>query len=381
MMKACLEYLIKHNVFVQLCYRKVVSFFFNILGCFIKTDPKLVLLTSMSGDQYSDSPEVLFQAMLKDNHFKDYHYIWAFKAPEKFKVPHAETIKIDTMRYFITALKAKIWITNVNIERGLNFKKKHTIYLNTWHGTGPKKGGNAVPGRKDYDFSRVDIFCCDGQYTHDVFVKWWNAKEENMLWCGRPREDELFDFAPSDAISIRKKIGWPDNKKVILYMPTWRESNNRELNLNLWRKKLSQDYVLLIREHHFSKYDEIDNDGFIYDVSKYNDVNELYYISDILISDYSSAFFDYGLLGKPMLCYAYDYDSYIKSPGLFMDLKNEFPTGIQYSEEEVIEKILNMNYQQACAATKNYVKKYVDHSQNATQCCLNKLIELTENEH
>ncbi|HCJ08043.1 MAG TPA: CDP-glycerol--glycerophosphate glycerophosphotransferase, partial [Lachnospiraceae bacterium] len=133
-MRSCLEYLIKHNAFVQLCYRKIVSAFFKILGCFIKTDPKLVLLTSMSGDQYNDSPRVLFKAMLKDDYFKTYHYIWAFKNPEKFNVPHAETIKIDTMRYFIVALKAKIWITNVNIERGLDFKKKNTIYLNTWHG-------------------------------------------------------------------------------------------------------------------------------------------------------------------------------------------------------------------------------------------------------
>lgn len=376
-MRSCLEYLIKHNAFVQLCYRKIVSAFFKILGCFIKTDPKLVLLTSMSGDQYNDSPRVLFKAMLKDDYFKTYHYIWAFKNPEKFNVPHAETIKIDTMRYFIVALKAKIWITNVNIERGLDFKKKNTIYLNTWHGTGPKKGGNAVPGRKDYDFSRVDIFCCDGQYTHDVFVKWWNTKEESMLWCGRPREDELFQLNEVDKNQIKKQLGLPLDKKIVLYMPTWRENDINLFSWEKWKEKLGTKYIILERIHHFNK-DSISqlNHDYIVDVTSYDDVNKLYLIADVLVSDYSSAFFDYGLLGKPMLCYAPDYDLYCKNPGLFMDLKEEFPGGIKKREEDIVNDLLTMDYSKASIATQEYVNHYVSHPVNATESCINRLKEL-----
>ena len=62
---------------------------------------------------------------------------------------------------------------------------------------------------------------------------------------------------------------------------------------------------------------------FVIDASNYANVNELYWISDILISDYSSAFFDFGLLGKPMFCYAYDYDEYNNSNGLLMNLKEK----------------------------------------------------------
>ena len=376
-MRSCLEYLIKHNAFVQLCYRKIVSAFFKILGCFIKTDPKLVLLTSMSGDQYNDSPRVLFKAMLKDDYFKTYHYIWAFKNPEKFNVPHAETIKIDTMRYFIVALKAKIWITNVNIERGLDFKKKNTIYLNTWHGTGPKKGGNAVPGRKDYDFSRVDIFCCDGQYTHDVFMKWWNTKEESMLWCGRPREDELFQLNEVDKNQIKKQLGLPLDKKIVLYMPTWRENDINLFSWEKWKEKLGTKYIILERIHHFNK-DSISqlNHDYIVDVTSYDDVNKLYLIADVLVSDYSSAFFDYGLLGKPMLCYAPDYDLYCKSPGLFMDLKEELPGGIKKREEDIVNDLLTMDYSKASIATQEYVNHYVSHPVNATESCINRLKEL-----
>ena len=252
-MHEMLVYAIKHYSWVQWLYRVVMGFFFRFLGLFTGFDDNLVLLSSMSGDQYAGSPRNLFEAMRSDPRFKEYRYVWAFSHPERHTVPGAEAIRIDSLQYFITALRAKIWITDVNIERGLNFKKEKTIYLNTWHGTGPKKGGNAVSGRKDYDFSRVDIFCCDGQYTHDVFVKWFGAREESMLWCGRPREDELMQYTADDRARIRKKLGLSEQTKAILYMPTWREGRLQPLNDSLWEGTLGGEYCVLVRAHHFTR--------------------------------------------------------------------------------------------------------------------------------
>ena len=218
-----LAYAIKHYPQIQWLYKVVMSFVFKVWGVFTGFDDHLVLFSAMSGDQYAGSPRVLFEAMKKDSRFSDFHYVWAFTHPDKQAVEGASIVKMDSLAYFKNALKAKIWITDVNIERGLNFKKKKTIYLNTWHGTGPKKGGNAVAGRKDYDLSRVDIFCCDGKYTHDVFIKWFNATEDSMLWCGRPREDELVNFTNEDRIKVRRELGIANDTKTILYMPTWRE--------------------------------------------------------------------------------------------------------------------------------------------------------------
>ena len=125
--------------------------------------------------------------------------------------------------------------------------------MNTWHGTGPKKGGNAVAGRKDYDFSRVDIFCCDGQYTHDIFIKWFNATDKSMLWCGRPREDELMAFTDNDRKRVRGLLGLSENMKANLYMPTWRENQLQNLNYDMWESMLEKNYCLLVRAHHFTK--------------------------------------------------------------------------------------------------------------------------------
>ncbi len=378
-MKAFIEHLIKHNAFVQLVYRYFCSALIRFIGIFVKTDPKLVLISSFSGLKCDDSPLILFNAMKEDERFAGCRYIWAFKKPENFNIEGADKVKIDTLSYFIAAQKAGIWITNVNIERGLSFKKKNTIYLNTWHGTGPKKGGNAVVGRKDYDFSRVDIFCCDGSYTRDVFVKWFGANEESMLHCGRPREDGLMQPNAAAADRLRSALGIDKTKKIILYMPTWREYNNRELNWELWEDRLGGEYVVLVRKHHLSHWSEFDKrlGDFWFDVSNYPDVNDLYHSAYLLISDYSSTFFDFGLLGKPMLCYAYDYEQFEQSTGLFMNLKAEFPGGIKRTEDELFEAIANIDYEKDGIKAAEYCASYVSHKISATECCLNRLYELS----
>lgn len=372
-----LAYLIKHNSFIQIVYRTVMGACIRFIGIFIKTDDKLVLLSSYGGKQYSDSPQVLFEAMQKDERFDGFRYVWAFEKPKDFCLEHAEKVKIDTLAYFICALKAKIWITNVNIERGLNFKKKKTVYLNTWHGTGPKKSGNAVEGRNDYDFSRVDIFCCDGQYLHDIFVKYFKARESSMLWCGRPREDELLVYTEKDRKRIREKLHIPEAKKVILYMPTWREYESQELDTDYWEKMLGEDYLVLVRAHHFTSKTMISERSSLWmNVTDYPSVNELYCAADILVSDYSSSFWDYALLGKPMFCYAYDYEKYCKSTGLLLDMKTEFPNGILETEKELIQKIKGIKYQDECNKTKAFCEKYLSHPVNAAECCINRIYEL-----
>ena len=373
-----LAYMIKHYPWVQCLYRVVMSFLLRIVGYLIGFDNRLVLLSSMSGDQFEGSPKVLFEAMKKDPRFEGFHYVWAFANPEKFDVPDASAVKIDSFAYFKIALRAKIWITDVNIERGLNFKKKKTIYLNAWHGTGSKKGGNAIEGRKDYDFSRVDIFCCDGQYTHDVFIKWFNATDKSMLWCGRPREDELMEMTIADRNRVRDQLGIVSGTKVILYMPTWREGNLPSIDYALWEKTLGDDYCVLIRAHHFTR-EEVSGTRdatFWKDVSDYPNVNELYWGADILISDYSSAFFDYGLLKKPMICFAPDYDDYKTNYGLFMDLEHEFPNGVMRTEQDVLNFITSMNPIEESQKCGVYCAGYVTHDQNATKACIDRICEL-----
>ena len=376
-MRQKLAYAIKRYSWIQFLYRVVMGFAFRVIGIFAGFDEKLVLLSSMSGDHFSGSPKVLFDAMVKDPAFEGYRYVWAFSDPDAFDVPGARKVKIDSFRYFVTALQAKLWITDVNIERGLRFKKKKTIYLNTWHGTGPKKIGGAVKGRKDYDFSHVDIICVDGQYFANEMLYWFNARKESLLWCGRPREDELLTFTAADRKKVRRELNIPPEKKVILYMPTWREYPLQPLNFDLWQEQLEKDYVVLVRLHHFSRQELLEKeDGFWRDVSGYPSVNKLYLAADILVSDYSSAFFDYGLLGKPMVCFAYDYARYKEISGLHMDIAGEFPDGLKKTDEEVVAYIRDLDYDAASQKCKAYMEKYIQHAGHATEACITRIKEL-----
>ena len=372
-----LKYILKHNVVVLLIYRFVMSAIFRFIGLFVRTDEKLVLLSSYGGDKYNDSPKVLFESLKEDERFADFKYVWAFVEPDSFDIDGAEKVKIDTIKYFITALKAKIWITNVNIERGLHFKKKNTIYLNTWHGTGPKKSGNAIRGRKDFDFSNVDILCCDGEYSKTHYITYFKAKESSMLWCGRPREDELFTLLSEDKCRIRHDLKIQQDKKVILYMPTWRDYKHSLPNFQIWHEMLGNEYVVLCRLHHFENIQRIDDfKDFLIDVTNYDDVNELYFASDILVSDYSSAFFDFGLLEKPFFCFADDYRQYCRTNGLFIDIKKEFPHGVIEDDQTLLNMIKNMDYEKECLIAKEYIKRYVSHGKDATRCCINRIYEL-----
>lgn len=63
------------------------------------------------------------------------------------------------------------------------------------------------------------------------------------------------------------------------------------------------------------------------DVSDHREINDLMLVSDLLITDYSSAVYDYSLLNKPMLFYAFDLDEYIRSQGGFYENYEEFVPG------------------------------------------------------
>ena len=139
------------------------------------------------------------------------------------------------------------------------------------------------------------------------------------------------------AADIKRKLNIPEGKKIILYAPTWRDDEyygrgeykfSLKLNLGLLKKELGDDHIVLLRTHYFIA-DHLDTTGvedFAINVSKYDDITELYLISDILITDYSSVFFDYANLRRPILFYTYDLDKYRDMlRGFYLDIEKDVP--------------------------------------------------------
>ena len=381
--KRKIEYVLKHNIFIQKIYVIVLSNILKFFGLFVKTQENLILINSFGGRRYNDSPKVITEYLLSESGYENYQIVWAFDDPSKFNIP-CKKIKIDTLRYFITALKAKYWITSVNIERGLHFKNKSTKYLNTWHGTPLKFIGNAVSGRKDFNCSNVDIFCYAGGYEKDIYIKNFGVKEEALLLSGLPRNDELYHLTPKNIIQIKGKLGIPNGKKVILYAPTWRDSTDNgktytltpPLSIDKWQKELGNEYIILFRMHAFTtKIMKLSFNEFVWDMSLYPDINELMMVSDILISDYSATIFDYSILERPIISFAYDYDTYAKERGLYIDLRKELPSGISITEDEVLNKIKSMDYKEESNKTKAFKLKYLEVGGMATRLCVEQLFK------
>lgn len=339
MTKRDLINLVKYNKLFYRLYFYCGSYALRFLGLFIKQNPKRIVFSSFGGRKYDDSSRCIFEAMIKDPRFKGYDFVWALGNPESFEIQNARKVKCDTFAYYRTLLAAKVWVTNSSMERGLSFKPKRIFNLNTWHGTAIKlMGRDRKEGSKTYRAPKhkchEDIMLAQGMYDVNIFSRVMNIPKENFRVIGLPRNDELIhkntEFFRAN---IRKKLNLPNGKKVILYAPTFREydqdaAGNCRLTLPIdlrkREKELSNEYILLIRAHYeIVKGLKLQENSFIRDMSSYPNLNELMIVSDLLISDYSSIFFDYSLQDKPMLCFAYDYDKYDTLRGMYFDIREK----------------------------------------------------------
>jgi CDP-glycerol glycerophosphotransferase len=352
--------------------------FFRFIGLFVNTDEKIILFTSL-GKGYNDSPKAIFEKMIHSDEFANFKFVWALDDPKKYRIPHCEKIKIDTIKYFIYALKAKYWITCVNIERGLKFKKKNTIYLNTWHGIPMKTIGNAIKNRNDYDYSHIDIFCCASEYDKKIYSRDLRVRDEAFIYSGLPRNDILYNVTSKKVTDYKKKLGIQGNKKVILYAPTWRESWKEgyhidKIDFHVWEKELHKDFILILRAHPYIKeITKIDFNTFIRDFTNYPEFAHLLIISDILITDYSSSIFDFSILERPIICFGYDYEIYKEERGFCLDPNTICPSKVLKNETEVLYYIKSMNYETECKKTKNLKRKYMKYGGEATEKTLASL--------
>ena len=89
--------------------------------------------------------------------------------------------------------------------------------------------------------------------------------------------------------------------------------------------------------------------------------------SDILISDYSAVLTDYAILNRPILCFAYDYDDYLKERGTYFELDDELPNKSCRTESELIDRILSLDYEKECRNSEKFRKKFIEFGGNATE--------------
>jgi len=179
--------------------------------------------------------------------------------------------------------------------------------------------------------------------------------EGEVLETGYPRND-IFFSPEREAIAdrTRRLLGLPEGKKVVLYAPTWRDDkyytrgkHKLDLHLDLRRmyEKLGDDHVLLVRRHpRVVDSVPIVGEDFVYDVSLYPEIMELFLITDVLITDYSSMMFDFANTGRPMLFFTYDLESYRDNlRGFYFDFEETAPGPLLTRSDDVIESLLDID--------------------------------------
>lgn len=380
-MKEKIVYFVKHNKVVYGIYYACMSLALDIAKLFIKKDGRLILFVSYGGRFFNESPKALYDAMKADSRFQGYKLVWAFREPDKFPEVK-ERIKIDSWEYYETAIKARCWITNVAIERGLSFKSKHNYYFHTTHTTLPKLMGYDDKDNRTFNAFQLpeyDCSCACSEYEAERQTSMFRIDRSKVLLSGYPKNDNLTKYSTSEIEAIKKKLCIPRGKKIILYAPTYREDAGTTVGLNVdierWRRILGEEYVVLFRVHPtmISGLNLKDDDSFIHDVSTYPDNTDLMKIADVLVSDYSGIFFEYAVLKRPMYCYGYDYEEYVKKRKLYFDIRKELPGGML--DEENLLKLIKTNLPEAHEQVRKFREKYVTVYGNATEVCLNHIYE------
>jgi len=249
-------------------------------------------------------------------------------------------------------------------------------------GTDIGSGNTSFGNTSDTHF---DVMMSQGHFETDVFSRSFGIPKEKFLEAGLPRNDILANFTKEQRKVIRSKLSINDNQTVILYCPTFREYDKDEslgvimappMDLKKWERELGEGYVLLMRAHYeVSKVMKIEDNEFVRNMTDYPDLNDLYIAADILISDYSSVFFDYSITGKPMLHFCYDYEKYSSKRGMYFDIREKISGGA--NEDQVIELIQSVDMiaesQKTVSFRDEFVNFYGSAAKAAVDCIAREL--------
>lgn len=338
-----------------------------------RPDSELFLFESYNGHSYACSPRAIYEAMLQDSRFDSCRFVWAFKNPEIKTLPdtaRTSCVASGSAEYFDICSKAGCIIINSSFAEGVTLKKGQTL-LQTWHGTPLKRLGfdldktgdklNSIhDNRRRYALNAKRFTylispspeCSRRLCTAFGLDK--SGRQEIIRETGYPRNDMLYTASDADIAALRERFGIAEGKRVALYAPTYRDNSHQSgvgyigenmLDFDLLRRQLGKDWVILFRPHYFiaNAFDFSRYEGFVINAAEADEVSELYLISDVLITDYSSVFFDFANLRRPMIFYMYDMEQYGNEIRGFYSDCDELPGPMVHTQEALTGELLSLN--------------------------------------
>lgn len=303
----------------------------------------MVVYDTFQGNGAGDSPRAIHEELLRRG--EKLEHIWLVR-DGRVEVPEtARAVQYDSVESWDVLARARYYVVNSPVP-GHFLRRSGQTVVQTWHGTPIKQIGHdyvhdyytspEVLEGLEHDSAQWTLLASPSSYATPVLKRALGYTGE-VIESGSPRTDALVTPDPKRIAEVRRRLGLPEGKKVVLYMPTWREnregfSGGYKLDLNIdldeARRELGEDHVLLVRGHHNvgEQVREGVRDGFVIDVSRWPDATDLLLVADVLISDYSSAIFDFAVTDRPILLFTYDLEHYRGTlRGFNFDLEEKAP--------------------------------------------------------
>lgn len=320
-----------------------------------------IMMSSFWGinNQFNDNPEALYRYIEKN--YPNMTTVIVLKDAIRAypEYPNSKVVSYGTEAYWYYLARSKYFVNNVNFTELPRVKRNEQIEIQTMHGTPLKTLGFDVLGDwKDSTYSEVlrknsnwDYLTVPSDWVANYALNAFRVSPQ-IIKSGYPRNDTLFiNYNTEEINALKRALSLPIEKKIVAYTPTWRSKDETSihsfLNLQEFYSKIPDDTVIAIKNHHYQPWEKIAKqytDKIIL-LNSDTEIEQLYHVSDALITDYSSVMFDYSLLNKPMLFWAFDYEAYVKNRGLNFDFVAEAPGPLLFQQSELskwIEKFENI---------------------------------------
>ncbi len=328
----------------------------------LPADPRLVLFEAGVGRQYADSPRYVYEELVRQG--ANMKAVWAFNG--KLHAAAKGTLVVDRLSpaYFWALGRARYWVNNQNFPHYVR-RRPDGVFLQTWHGTPLKRmlhDLDTVHGRAAGYLDRVtaasaqwSALLSPSPFATEAMRSAFRYPGK-VLELGYPRNDVFFgEQRDVVAATVRRRLGIAPDKTVVLYAPTFRDDQSLDgsrftfslpFDLERLHATLGDDVVLLLRMHLLVR-DSIEVPGHlsehVIDASSYPEIQELFLASDALVTDYSSVFFDYAALRRPMVFYAYDLEQYRDQlRGFYLDYEQTVPGPVVTSEEDLLRELSDL---------------------------------------
>lgn len=364
--------------------KPIVNFFINILifilSIFIPKDKRLAVVGGWRGKRFADNSKYFFLEYC--NLYRSQYELWWITRDKKIYVNlkrhGCNVLMCNSCKSFWIHIRAKYHIIDQGESDIMGWTSFSAIRINLWHGIPIKNIWRAQSSNFTKSISRILGDRIYDNITMLVSKGGWNdfrllipseeAANNNFINCISKRQLKRAVFSPYPRVNflrnkdfqlfVKEKLPLKDyitelkshGYKIAIYMPTFRDTQKYKplgasslSDLKTFNERLKENHiVLLIKPHPEDKVFENLDFSNITMIAPNADVYQYLKYSDCLITDYSSIFFDYLVLNKPILFYVFDYDYYKNEDrGITVDFKSYNSGTISFNIEELCTNIIN----------------------------------------